>query len=447
MRKVILLLCIALLICTFNLTGCNTTQKIDEQISVGMSYSDVVEVAGAGVQCEIAPNVCIYDTDDEKDLYVWLNRLPDDPLATVTRVERRADLLPEEEMTREEINELLGSVGSIYNPDANIYVWPSVNENKALYAWMDNQEKAVKYTISAPPKYTVGMNYDEIDSVTPFDSEAVPYVPGLYRWPLGVKDRYLYARILDGKATQFFYDGDVAFDDKNLTPFTPGVSYDRLVEIYGAEGKSVSFGQKIYTWQTADNKIGLFKFEEYQGGELRLVQLDLNVGTVDSGMTLNELNDSLGAVGENVGITTATVYRWETELDEYLYVWLDSDMKATRFSCEANLEIEIGMAREDIYAILGEPMPNTVSRRWVNNTETDLYLVFYDGFLAEMYYVPRIDVYEEMTMEEIVEVMGREHDLTFGSGNIHYVWILGEYEMFVAFDYDGKSNNVGFRSI
>ncbi len=74
------------------------------------------------------------------------------------------------------------------------------------------------------------MSYDEINSVTPFDSEAVPYVLGLYRWLLGVKDRYLYARILDGKATQFFYDGDVAFDDKNLTPFTPGVSYDRLVK-------------------------------------------------------------------------------------------------------------------------------------------------------------------------------------------------------------------------
>ncbi len=134
--------------------GCNEIPDdpaIDEQITVGMSYSDVVEVAGAGTQCEIAPNVCIYDTGDEKDLYVWLNRLPDDPLATVTRVERRAELLPAEGMTREEINTLLGSAGSVYSLDANIYVWPSVNENKALYAWMDNQEKTVKYTISAPP--------------------------------------------------------------------------------------------------------------------------------------------------------------------------------------------------------------------------------------------------------------------------------------------------------
>jgi hypothetical protein len=412
-----------------------------------MSYSDVVELVGTGTQCEIAPNVYIYDTGDEEDLYVWLNRLPDDPLATVTRVERRADLLPEDGMTREEINTLLGSTSRIYNPDANIYVWPSVNESKALYAWLDNQEKTVKYTVSTPPKYTVGMSYDEINSVTPFESEAVPYVLGLYRWPLGVKDRYLYARILDDKATEFFYDGYVAFNDKNLTPFTPGVSYDRLVEIYGAEGKLVSRGQKIYSWQTAYDKIGLFKFEEYQGGNLKLIQFDLNVGVVDSGMTLDELNESLETVGEHIGITTATVYKWETALDEDLYVWLDSDMKATRFSCEADLEIEIGMAREDIYVILGEPMPNTVSRRWTNDAETDLYLVFYDGFLAEIYYVPRIDVYEEMTMDEIVAVMGREHDSTFGSGNIHYVWTLDEYEIFVAFDYDGKANNVGFRLI
>ncbi len=209
----------------------------------------------------------------------------------------------------------------------------------------------------------------------------------------------------------------------------------------------MSFGQNIYSWQTADGKIGLFKFEEYQGGELRLVQFDLNVGFVDVGMTLDELNESLGAVGENAGINTTTVYKWETDLDENLYVWLDSDMTATRLSCEANLEIEIGMAREDIYAILGEPMPNTVSRRWTNDAETDLYLVFYDGFLEAIYYVPRIDVYEGMTMNEIVELIGREHDSTFGSGNIHYVWILGEYEMFVAFNYDGAANNVGFRLI
>ena len=56
-------------------------------------------------------------------------------------------------------------------------------------------------------------------------------------------------------------------------------------------------------------------------------------------------------------------------------------------------------------------------------------------------------VYEGMTMDEIVEVMGREHDSTFGSGNIHYVWLLDEYEMFVAFDYDGMVNNIGFRAI
>lgn len=448
MKKIIALF-FPLLWCALFFVSCEAPDELslDEQITVGMGYSDVVEIVGTGTQCEIAPNVYIYNTGDEKNLYVWLNRLPDDPLATVTRVERRAELLPAEGMTREEINALLGSVGSVYNPDANIYVWPSANESKALYAWLDKQEKMVRYTISVPPKYTLGMSYDEINSVTPFDGEAVPYVLGLHRWPLGVKDRYLYARILDGKATQFFYDGDVAFDDKNLTPFTPGVSYDRLVEIYGMQGKLVSRRYKIYSWQTADSKIGLFKFEEYQGGEIRLVQFDLNVGFVDVGMTLDELNESLGAVGENAGINTTTVYKWETDLDENLYIWLDSDMTAARISCEVDLEIEIGMAREDVYFILGDPISNTVCRRWVNDDETDLYLLFCDGFLDAMCYVPRIDVYEGMTMNEIVELMGREHDSTFGSGNIHYVWILGEYDIFVAFDYDGKANNVGFRLI
>ena len=342
-------------------------------------------------------------------------------------------------MSLDEIKYLLGSAGSTYSLEPNIHTWPSASEN-ALYVWLDPDGKMLEYTISNAPNAKVGMTYDQVTDL--FDREGTPVanVSGLYSWSNFFPGKITYVRFADGLVTEVFMDSEISIE--------VGLTYERLTEIYNCEGTRIGRWQDIYSWPTSDTKIGLFKFED-DGGTLKLVQFDASVADISVGMTLAELNEVIGAEGVDAGITTTTVYKWNTELEENLFVWLDSNMVVTRFcyAKDEDIELKIGMTRDDVIFALGDPMPNTVGRQWKYNSETNLYILFTDKLVSTINYVPKLAVYGGMTMDEIVEVMGREHDSTFGSGNIHYVWLLDEYEMFVAFDYDGMVNNIGFRAI
>lgn len=442
MKKTVTLICSLIAFCSLTLLGCREPcgDSVDKQITAGMSYSDVVALVGSeGTQLEISPNICVWDTGDEMDLYVWFTRSTDDANAKVSRIERRADLVPAVGMSLDEIKYLLGSAGSTYSLEPNIHTWPSASEN-ALYVWLDPDGKMLEYTISNAPNAKVGMTYDQVTDL--FDREGTPVanVSGLYSWSNFFPGKITYVRFADGLVTEVFMDSEISIE--------VGLTYERLTKIYNCEGTRIGRWQDIYSWPTSDTKIGLFKFED-DGGTLKLVQFDASMADISVGMTLAELNEVIGAEGVDAGITTTTVYKWDTELEENLFVWLDSNMVVTRFcyAKDQDIELKIGMTRDDVIFALGDPMPNTVGRQWKYNSETNLYILFTDKLVSTINYVPKLAVYEGMTMDEIVEVMGREHDSTFGSGNIHYVWLLDEYEMFVAFDYDGMVNNIGFRAI
>ena len=437
MKKVITLFLLSLL-CTLLLVACDTPEPpeqptLDEQITVGMSYVDVSRLIGnKGTAVEISPNVCFWNTGDEKDLYVWFTRPIDDSTATVTRVERCDDLVPDVGMSLDEVKALLGSAGTTYGTNSNIHTWPSASEN-ALYVWLDSDDKVLKYLISQSPNAKVGMTYEQVSDF--FDCEGTPVanVSGLYSWPDFFPGEIAYVRFLDGVATDVFMDSEISVE--------VGLTYERLTYIYKSEGTKVGRWDNIYSWSTSEGKIGLFKFAD-DNGSLKLSQFVPSIADISVGMTFSELNESLGAVGVDAGITTTKVYKWDTELEENLFVWLDSDMTVTQFcyAKDEDLELKVGMPRDDAFYILGQPSP--IRHRWVTTADTDLYIRFdNDARLFEVIDIPKLDIYIGMTWEYIVEMVGKEPERSRGSGVIYYIWILDDsgLEMDVSFYGEGAT--------
>ena len=152
MKKIVLFI-LAMLLCTVLLVGCGETPPdepprkptVDEQIKVGMSYYEVAEIIGDdGSESGILSNVRIWDTAEEKDLYVWFSRETHERAAAVTRFERRDDLAPTLGMTRDEVNSLFGATGKIYNAAFNIYSWKAT-DIKNLFAWFDADDKLMSW--------------------------------------------------------------------------------------------------------------------------------------------------------------------------------------------------------------------------------------------------------------------------------------------------------------
>ena len=499
-----------IVICILTLIGCNETPDeptLDEQIAVGMTYEEVIELVGTnGVKSELFSHIYIWDTGDDKDLYVFFEN-SSDGTPIVARAECRDNLEPTIGMTRAEVDALFGKQSERCSDRANIYTWEPARYNdhlfKTIYGWFDSDDKLVRYTVSqGVPNLTLGLTYEETvdyflregesvqgvhglykwmtttsgkyyyvrfdegrvvdcyaeyedisvvygmsyekvariyategirlsvqlpvyawrtseDSVGIFsftkendslvlshrisvpiavaqgesivrinaalgtDGESVANVPNLYKWELAEKDRYLYIRFEDNAALEIF-----VYDDINIAS---GVSYDRLSEIYGTEGTKVGRWDNIYSWSTSEGKIGLFKFAD-DNGALKLLQFVPSIADISVGMTFSELNESLGAVGVDAGITTTKVYKWDTEFEENLFVWLDSDMTVTQFcyAKDEDLELKVGMPRDDAFYILGQPSP--IRHRWVTTADTDLYIRFdNDARLFEVIDIPKLD--------------------------------------------------------
>lgn len=449
MKKVVLFV-LAMLLCTVLLVGCGDTQDepprnptIDEQIKVGMSYSQVAEIIGnSGSESGILSNVRVWDTGEEKDLYVWFSRDTQERAATVTRFERRDDLAPTLGMTRTEMNKLFGATGKTYNAAFNIYSWKAT-DTKNLFAWFDADDKLVRYELAADRKLAIGMNREQVMEFFLTEGTAVDDVYGLYFWPTALADKFMYVQF-DGRfVANFFMDKDISVN--------PGDSYERLRELYGTEGTKVSRWQNIYLWQTSTDSFGLFKFED-DNGTLKLSQIVKNAGKVEVGMTLAQINESLGAVGEDFGLTTANAYKWETELEEDLYVWFDSELVATKFCYAKNedVEVKVGTSFDDVKYIFDTTYDFTY--RWITTEETDMCIRF-DGdfttgeiFVDEIFRIPKLHVYKGMTMEYVVELMGREAEWCFGSGVIRFVWTIGDSGVWlcVAF-YEDEACEISFR--
>jgi len=450
MKKIVLFI-LAMLLCTVLLVGCGEASPneppreptVDEQIKVGMSYYEVAEIIGdGGSESGILSNVRIWDTGEEKDLYVWFSRETHERAAAVTRFERRDDLAPTLGMTRDEVNSLFGATGKIYNAAFNIYSWKAT-DIKNLFAWFDADDKLVRYELAADRKLAVGMNQEQVMEFFLTEGTAVNDVHGLYRWPTALADKFMYVQF-DGRfVTNFFIDKDISVK--------LGDSYERLREIYGTEGTRVSRWQNIYLWQTSTDSFGLFKFED-EGGTLKLSQTVKNIGKIEVGMTLAEINESLGAIGEDFGLTTTKAYKWDTELEEDLYVWFDSELVATKF-CYAkddDVEVKVGTSFDDVKYIFDTPYDFTY--RWITTEETDICIRFVGDFATgelfvdEIFRIPKLHVYEGMTMEYVVELMGKSAEWCYGSGVIRFVWTIGDSGVWLCVAFYGEgAYEISFR--
>ena len=552
-----------IIICILTLIGCNETPDeptLDEQISVGMTYEEVIELVGTnGVKSELFSHIYIWDTGDDKDLYVFFEN-SSDGTPIVARAECRDNLEPTIGMTRAEVDALFGKQSERCSDRANIYTWEPARYNdhlfKTIYGWFDSDDKLVRYTVSqGVPNLTLGLTYEETvdyflregepvqgvhglykwmtitsgkyyyirfdegrvvdcyaeyedisvvygmsyekvariyategirlsvqlpvyawrtseDSVGIFsftkendslvlshrisvpiavaqgesivrinealgtDGESIANVPNLYKWELAEQDKYLYVRFEENAATEIF-----VYDDIDITL---GATYDRLSEIYGTEGTKVGRWDNIYSWSTSEGKIGLFKFAE-DNGALKLLQFVPSIADISVGMTFSELNESLGAVGVDAGITTTKVYKWDTELEENLYVWFDSELIATKFcfAKDGDVELKAGVPYVDVLYILDAPYD--FSYRWTTTEQTDICIRFVQDesteqrVIEEIFRIPKLEVYEGMTREYVVELMGKEAEWSFGSGNIWYVWPIEDSGVWlcVAFNDNG----------
>ncbi len=513
MKKAITLF-LALLTCTLLLVACDTPDEptIDEQLRVGMYSQEVYELIGShGTPSELCSHIKIYDTGEEEKLYVFIKQIPNSD-AIVTHFERRKDMEIKAGMTLSEINALLRAEGARCHNAANIYTW-EFSRQKGLYAWLDSDGAVVKYVISGMPTLEKGMSYAEVADFFLSEGETVSYVPGLYRWQTKYKDKYCYVRFVDGKLTEFFEQGTSVFADS---------TYERVAELYGTEGTLFNEESNTYSWSTPDGKMGLFKFNE-SDGKLKLSRFSLINGRAEAGMTLSEINESVGAIGEsvtnipslyrwtlneqneylyatikngtatkifidgeikistgmsyerlaylygangapagkgaiyswptsentigifkfknydsvlrlqqfvldakdltgmmlteidelfgtagtNVGDDTATIYKWDSVFDEDIYVWFDSAMVATSFSYTTStvITLELGIRRDEVIALLGEPRENTNGKLWYYQGG-EVYIVFENDIVVEFYEIKYPDIYVGMTIEKAIKSLG-----------------------------------------
>lgn len=406
---------------------------IDEKITAGMTYDEVVEIVGKyGRLSNYVSNIEIWDMGDDLDLYVWFDRAAYSEGAVVTRAECRALFVPSVGMSLSELNDFLGLQGAAYETLPNVYYWDSAAEGD-FYAWFDADGKLAKWKVCFLPDLTVGMTLDEVEAFLVSEGTAVPDVYGLYRWTTGKANEYYYVRFVDGKTTEFFYDGEINIE--------LGMTYERLARIYGSGYALTGIG--MYSWQTSENNVGFFKFE-YVNGAIVLSQFVTDMCDF-VGMTLAEINEFIGTSGEKY---KDSIYKWDTVFDQDLYVWFDSEFVATNFRYWGDDvdDVEVGMSEADVLLLLGSPTGRTAGRRWSYTDDTEFYLLFDDktDTLVGKRIIPKTDVYTGMYLEMIREILG---SVGWSIGHNTYEWIVGDYYLRVYTDDNGRVFDILFKHI
>ena len=340
-------------------------------------------------------------------------------------------------MSYEKVARIYATEGIRLSVQLPVYAWRTSEDSIGIFSFTEENDRLVlSHRVTVPSVVAKGENIVRINEALGTDGESVANVPNLYKWELAEKDRYLYVRFEDNTASEIF-----VYDDIDITL---GATYERLVEIYGTVGTKVGRWDNIYSWQTSEDSIGIFKFED-DNGALKLLQFVPSIADISVGMTFSELNESLGAVGVDAGITTTKVYKWDTELEENLYVWFDSELIATKFcfAKDGDVELKAGVPYVDVLYILDAPYD--FSYRWITTEETDICIRFVQDesteqkVLEEIFRIPKLDVYKGMTREYVVELMGKEAEWSFGSGNTWYVWPIEDSGVWlcVAFNDNG----------
>ena len=146
------------------------------------------------------------------------------------------------------------------------------------------------------------------------------------------------------------------------------------------------------------------------------------------------------------------VYRWRTDIKESLYVWFDENMTVTRFSYESNIAIKKGLTADDMEYILGAPTyRRNLSDRWTTSTDMDIYVVYnnYTFKVDAIHYVPKLNIYNGMTLEYATWLMGGEPEIVVISDLTWYVWKVGEsgYELYVLFSDDYGAYDMYFKQM
>lgn len=436
MKYLKILLVTFIMLLSLNLVACGDAPAeqpkeptIDEKITAGMTYDEVIEIVGGyGRLSNYVSNIQIWDMGDDPDLYVWFDRATYSEGAVVTRAECRASFAPSVGMSLSELNDFLGLQGTKYTVLPNVYYWENAGEGD-LYAWFDADGKLVRWEVCFLPDLTVGMTLDEVEDFLGFEGTAVPNVYGLYSWPTDKDNEYYYVRFADGETTEFFYDDEISIE--------LGMTYERLAKIYGSGGVSTGIG--MYSWQTSENNIGVFKFS-YVDGAIILSRFVTDMCDF-AGMTLTEINELIGTNGEKY---KDSIYKWDTAFDQDLYVWFDSEVVATNFRYWGNDvdEITSDMSEADVLVLLGSPIERTAGKRWFYTDDTELYITFNDktGAIVRKHIIPKTDVYTGMYDHMIREILGQTG---WSPGYDIYEWVVGDYLMQV-YAPDGRALDISF---
>lgn len=297
--------------------------------------------------------------------------------------------------TYERIAELYGMDGTTFNAESNIYYWSVPDGRTGLFKFNESNGKLKlsRFALINSP-VEVGMTVSQINECIGVDGVGVPNISGLYRWALNDYSEYLYVTINDGVASNMFIEGDIKI--------STGMSYERIAYLYGSSGVPAGRGA-IYSWPTSDDTIGIFKFKNYSS-VLKLDAFVLDARDL-TGMTLAEIEGLLSTDGVRVDDENATVYKWDSVFDEDIYVWFDTDMVATRFSYTTSsvTTLEPGIRRDEVVALLGEPMALTLDRRW-NYLGEEIYIVFENDIVVEFYKTKYLNAYIGMTPEKMERV-------------------------------------------
>lgn len=313
--------------------------------------------------------------------------------------------------TYERIAELYGTDGTLFNKDSDTYYWSTPDGKTGLFKFNESNGKLELSRFALiNGRAEIGMTLTQINECIGTVGVAVPNISGLYCWALNDPNEYIYAAVNNEKVSNIFIDGEIKI--------STGMTYERLIYLYGTSGVPVGKGA-IYSWPTSDDTIGIFKFKNYSS-VLRLEEFVLDAKDL-TGMTLTEINGLLGSTGVSVEDESATVYKWGSVFDEGIYVWFDNDMVATKFSYTSAVAttLELGIRRDEVNALLGEPRENTNGKLW-NYQGGEVYIIFVNDIVVEFYEIKHLDIYVGMTIKKAINNLGKNPYMISTTPNIYH---------------------------
>ena len=437
----------------------NPTEE-EEIIQIGMPIHKVVSRLGAATQSDLIPTVYYWDTGDDKLLYVWF-----DNTLRVEKFERRYDII-EVGMTYSEVCDLLDKKGRRVNDFSRVYLWEQSNDKK-LYVWFNEPSDASYSTENLTVKrynylddisFREGMTYDEVVFLLGKDGSPINHFQNVYKW--------------DSESGEDFY---VWFDDDDTTDLTvvktqnlrelkisAGLSYSDVSELFcNAETRKISIDQEIYSWKTGNDEIGIFEFSKNSQGELALSNFEYANNISYIGKSYDEICEALGSTGElyEHEYAKSTIYHWDSVLDADLFVVLNDEMVAEKFSFETDIKTDVGSSYEMFKFVFGErkygahsikysrfypdewKVDDFFSATWETKGAFDMQVtVSYETrkITEILYDVPRIDLNNHMTFHEIVyETLGEEYfentDYVNSKASYSYYRHYGEYDLCLEF--------------